>query len=404
MKVLFVNTLYPPTVFGGAEKSVEMLVLGLKHCSIQTVVITLNIYKKTIEIDKNETTTLYRIPLKNIYNPFSTNQKKNIFSRMAWHFIDSFNFHMSEIVNEIINSEKPDIVHTNNILGFSTYVWANAKKSNVPVIHTIRDYYLLCKNSKMFNKNSTCPKQCSSCGLLTFPKKANSNFVDSVVGISEFVLNQHLSLGYFPNAKYSSVIYNSISDNNSSVTSIHKTNLKKHCPLNFGYIGRLDRSKGIELLLDAFQEIDVTEANLIIAGQGYSAYESFLKSKYRTENIFFIGQVPSQDFYENIDILIQPSIWNEPFGRTIVEAYSYACPVIASSSGGIPEIVDNHKTGLRFTSSKRDELLNCIYKFINDVDLVKKMSISAFLKSNEFTNKHIVSKYIDEYNRLLSIE
>ena len=51
----------------------------------------------------------------------------------------------------------------------------------------------------------------------------------------------------------------------------------------------------------------------------------------------------SSKFFEMIDVLIVPSLWNEPFGRVVIESILHSKPVIASNVGGIPELLINNK-------------------------------------------------------------
>ncbi len=113
--------------------------------------------------------------------------------------------------------------------------------------------------------------------------------------------------------------------------------------LRLGYLGRLSQEKGIQTLLDAFEQIKKEiPSELVIAGNGP------LKDKMNTPGIRFLGTIPHNKahlFYHEIDLFILPSMtmpfWKEQFGRVIIEAVASGKPVIGSNSGAIPEVLSH---------------------------------------------------------------
>jgi len=59
---------------------------------------------------------------------------------------------MGRAMGKILDKEKPDVVHTNNITGFSIAIWHEVHKRNFRLVHTLRDYYLLCPKNSMFSQ------------------------------------------------------------------------------------------------------------------------------------------------------------------------------------------------------------------------------------------------------------
>ncbi len=113
--------------------------------------------------------------------------------------------------------------------------------------------------------------------------------------------------------------------------------------LRLGYIGRLIPLKGVSLILHALQELpDIT---LTIAGDGPEK-ESLMKEASRLGvPVTFFGAIKDvSGFYDSIDVLIVPSI-REPLGLVAQEAALRGCPVIASKVDGLPEVVQDQKTG-----------------------------------------------------------
>jgi glycosyltransferase involved in cell wall biosynthesis len=80
----------------------------------------------------------------------------------------------------------------------------------------------------------------------------------------------------------------------------------------FGYIGRLDKEKGIEFLLDTIKESG-NDIRLLIAGAGDEDYVELLKNKSDAMDVHFLGKVaPAHFFFESVDFTIVPSLWYEP--------------------------------------------------------------------------------------------
>lgn len=119
------------------------------------------------------------------------------------------------------------------------------------------------------------------------------------------------------------------------------------------YSGRLIKEKGIEELIDAFIQLkDYPSIKLLILGgsfYGISQNNPFLdtlKKKCETikNQIVFTGFIPYEQLPNYLkvgDVAVVPSMWEEPFGLTCVEAMAAGLPLITTNSGGIPEICMN---------------------------------------------------------------
>jgi len=160
---------------------------------------------------------------------------------------------------------------------------------------------------------------------------ANSN-------ASKILLSQKFSV---PASKIR-VIHNGI---NTTLPKISRKKIQSYKQI--GFIGRFDLAKGLETLLDSFMILTKEykkEIRLLVAGDG--RLKKCLKEKFTSDKIKFIGRVhDTSEFYNNIDILVVPSI-REPLGNVCLEAGLHKTPVIASYIDGIPEIIENMKSGI----------------------------------------------------------
>jgi glycosyltransferase involved in cell wall biosynthesis len=388
-KILIFNTLYYPFIVGGAEKSTQILAESLKKEGYEVVVVSTG---KSDYIDYINDIKVYYVYIPNIFWRYEAN-KQNTIKRSIWRAIDYYNFNTKSKIINILNYEKPDICHTNNIGGFSVSLWNTIKKSNIPLVHTIRDYYSICATSKMIQNNKSCDKQCLTCKLYTYNKKIMSQKVDAVTGVSKFILETHLEHGYFKNAKVKTHIYNPIERIDENYVKVNNENLI------FGYFGLISSIKGVELLLDTFKKIHDKKIKLILAGRENEAgYINYLIKKYNDERVEFLGFVSPEDFFKKIDVLIHPTLWNEPFARSIIESFSFKVPVIASYKGGNIEAIDENRTGFLFNNAY--QLEERIKYFIQNKDSIQKMQDACVNKATKLLIENIVKEYIHVYEQL----
>ncbi|MBD1906876.1 glycosyltransferase family 4 protein [Trichocoleus sp. FACHB-6] len=131
------------------------------------------------------------------------------------------------------------------------------------------------------------------------------------------------------------------------------------------YVGRLDKEKGIETLLKAFSLLLKSgyKLRLFIAGKPLSTEQEYQNSLEELvtnlgikEHTSFLGHVnDTTSLYQVSDVTVLPSLWPEPFGRTIIESMACGTPVVASRTGGIPEILTGEfERGLFETGNERD--------------------------------------------------
>jgi glycosyltransferase involved in cell wall biosynthesis len=226
-------------------------------------------------------------------------------------------------------------------------------------------------------------------------RKRISREVTSVVGNSGFILNFHLDHGYFPGAKNREVIFSAYTPNALPSTG----NIPKDRALRLGYLGQLAPNKGLDRLLACVRKLPRDEYQLWVGGKGNESHVHCLKTRYRAPNIYFLGFVAPDRFFQHIDVLVVPSLWNDPLPRNIFEAYSNGVPVIGSNRGGIPEIIDIGTTGFIFDPDHSDMLLSLLAKIKHTPDLLAQMRRNCFIKSQEFLPEPSLSKYLDIYRK-----
>ena len=379
MRILYINNLFVPNILGGAEKILMMLSEGMIKRGHEVIVVNLIPPLEKPYIDYREGVKIHYIPLINSYWPFN-DKKRGRIEKILWHLRDSWNIRMASEITKIVNIEEPDIVHIHNLSGFSGAVLKSIDKK-YPIILTLHDYYFKCYRSTMFKNGKNCTGQCLDCRLFSLPRKAISNRVNSLVSVSDFVLNRIVSSGYFEKSS-KRVINNSVPK-----IEVDEKRIRERKVFTLGYIGRITEEKGFNSIVNALSDIS-GDWRFVFAGSGDTELIKTVLDKFPT-NATYLGFVKPVDFYNCIDLLIIPSLWNDPYPTVGLEALSAGIPVIGRRVGGIPEIVE-----------KFDEN----FVFDSDIDLPGKINAFKFNDTNSdlempYSVKEIydLEKYFSEY-------
>ena len=213
-------------------------------------------------------------------------------------------------------------------------------------------------------------------------------------------IDQYLAIGK-KNYKY--YIFNNINkkkirfvpyvvDNNffSSDNFIKKT----YKEINFLFVGKFHKNKGIRVLLEAFKEISsknkkiLNKIKLKLVGHGILFNE--IKKYILNEKLKFIkltnfqSQKKLKYIYQKTDILILPSIY-EPWGLVINEALNAGNAIICSDRvGAVGDLVINNKNGFIFKSNDKKSLIESIARYLKNEKMIN---------SHKKRGKQIINKY-----------
>lgn len=377
LKILYVNTYYDPNFGGGAEITLKTLVEGMKEQGHDVVVLCLTADKNNTEETVNGVRVI-RVNLENYYWPLQKTKRSPV-KKILWHLRDAYNISMAKKFGEIVKQESPDLVSCHNLAGWSSLVWSELGKLKMPFVQVLHDFYSVCPNSNMFNGSASCESPCFRCKAFRLGHARLSSAASAVVGVSEYILNKHLALGYFDGVKIAKSIKNA-----RNIDVPQARNSIENEGLTFGFIGTLVPAKGIEYLIREFSNAALLNAKLLVAGKGEDSYAEHLKS-ISPDSVTFLGQVEPNTFYPQIDILVVPSLWQEGLGMVVAEAFAYSVPVIGSRRGGIPEMIVEGHNGYLFEPS--EGLLTKLLLNIERRDnSFSEMRRAAYLDSKVFTD------------------
>lgn len=228
-----------------------------------------------------------------------------------------------------------------------------------------------------------------------------SEGISAVVGISEYILRRHIELGFFSNVQDQSVIYNATRGGREMAVGACLQQWARDQPsLRFGYLGRIAPEKGVEVVLDGFSAVPPTVSMVLrIAGCGDLKYTRNLRTRFLDPRISWLGYVEAAEFFDGIDVLLVPSLWHEPMGRIIVEAFSHGVPVIAANRGAIPELVSDGITGLVFDPSC-DNLAAVLMELTRAPERVRTMRTKCLLEAKRYHPEIVADRYQAVYARV----
>ena len=264
------------------------------------------------------------------------------------------------IVNEIeqyCNQESIDIIilHHEGVLSDLIFIMLKNRLQRVKFVRYIHTCY------NKYYKNSERNLLIRKISKIMVQQALNKS--DFIIFISHAV--KHSFEKNFKLKKHNRVIYNGIPKN-----FFENVKEKSNKNNNITYVGRLSKVKGVDTLIEAFNLIyrQYENIKLIITGDGEekeNLQNMIIKLKLNN-NIEFTGRkddvIPILD---ETDIFIYPTVWEEGFGISVIEAMARGCIPITFNTGGLKEIITNNINGILVKDINVDSLAKAIERVIN---------------------------------------
>jgi len=217
---------------------------------------------------------------------------------------------------------------------------------------------------------------------------------EKIIAVSNCVKDNLMEIHKIPESKIQ-VIHNCIDVENKNLIS--KTD--NEIPVLFS-AGWFSREKGFDLILDALTKIKIRYKYTLI---GTGPEEKMLLEKACEIGPDVMIKQPENDisgYYLNSDICIIPSR-SEGLSYVALEAGKYCTAVIAANTGGIPEIVNDGKTGILFNANDSYDLAERIEMLINNTELRKQLALNLNRKVRDEFNENIFMEELSNiYNTL----
>lgn len=174
-----------------------------------------------------------------------------------------------------------------------------------------------------------------------------------------------------------------------------------------GVIGRLSPEKGQGIFLHAFKRLigKIPDVKGIIIGDGPEKEKliQFCSNNGLKDKIIFTGyQNNIANFYQIMDLMVLPS-FSEALPNVVLEAMAFKIPVIATSVGGVPEIITDGQNGLLVPSGNPDILAEKMIQLLNDYERLKEFSENAYRSLYpKFSPESRALQILSLYQELLS--
>ena len=292
-------------------------------------------------------------------------------------FCSVFNMRTFFDVRRILKKEKPDVVHVHNTLALvSPAVYYAAFSAGIPVVQTVHNFRLLCPGASFFRNGHVC-EECVSKGLMCSVKHKcyRNNTLQTLA--SAFTLMIHRAFGTYKKLNYICLTpFNKEKLLKLKGVEEDKVYVKPNFVYEgsndhtdrkgFIYMGRLEKEKGLDILMKAWGILGKNGPELSICGTG--ELEERCKrfaEKHALNNVKILGHIDYDELLKRCSksvFLIFPSVWYEGFGMTIIEAYSLGVPVIAGDFGNGGSLVKEGKTGFKYKYNSPEALADTVRK------------------------------------------
>ncbi|MBZ0069824.1 MAG: glycosyltransferase family 4 protein [Thiobacillus sp.] len=292
-----------------------------------------------------------------------------------------------EKMSALIRQTRPDLVHCHNIYHQLTpSIIGAAKKLGVPVVLTLHDYKPVCPTYNRLRNDEPC----SDCLDGNFSHVLRNRCADGSLGKSALLYAEAVvqrAMGSYEKvdafiapSRYmqQSIAHRVPEDRISLLYNGIDTNAVRGSGADDGYVlflGRLSREKGVETLLKAHAKAS-GGWRLVVAGTG--PLSDNLKSQYNPS--ILVGYLAGDALKEMIDraaVVVVPSEWYENCPMSVLEAMAYGKPVVGSRMGGIPELVEDGKTGLLFDAGNVNQLTAVLDRLMSSAELRAQMGMAG---------------------------
>ena len=400
MNVLFLSELFYPHG-GGAELATYLYANILANKNFNIIVVTNNNTTTNTIISKKDNLVIYRLNLLKANNS------------IKYSILSKFDILFSNFMRKMI--KWADIVY---IPRFWFSAIPLAKAFGKPVILHLHDYIPLCPLSNLYNasKKEVCNKKNYICSRCIHIYERNSNrsiyknilsvglnitigkyicklieLADAIICVSKEQRNIIIKKKPFLSSKIR-VIYNPIHYVNKKIKIEGK---------DFGYFGGPNYLKGFHVLIEAMKMIN------LFKGKSIQIHATKFPDSYIQNNRRFLNKLSINPYnklnedkynsvYRQVQTVIVPSIWPEPWPYVVIEALLRGRFLIASSVGGIPEQIRGCKGVLLCEPGNHKQLAEAI-KFAESLSMETKAELGLhnreiFLK--RFNDETTLSKFI----------
>ncbi|WP_127837088.1 glycosyltransferase [Clostridium prolinivorans] len=340
-----------------------------------------------------------------------------------------------EVFKGFINKISPDVIHIHTLMGLPIEFLEAAKDIGIKIIFTTHDYFGICpKVNLITDKGQICNDYCNGAKCVVCNKKAYSigkiylmqsriyKILKNINSLKNFALklkrqrtlnvNQNIeNIGYVETYEITDFSYQYVKLRNYYLnilqkvdyfhfnSSVAKSEYEKYVKckgeiinithkdikdnrqeksfsnekqLRIGYLGPTEKYKGFNLLTNALKALNkegIENFRLDVYGNKY-------KLNVDVNNTFFHGKYnysELRNIFNNIDVLIAPSICKETYGFIVLEAMSYGIPVIVTNCVGAKDLIEDNISGF-IVESNENSIKEIIISLMDSKQLLQDVA------------------------------
>jgi len=305
------------------------------------------------------------------------------------------NFKFRKSFKKKTKSFKPNVIYARSFNGnISPIFMPVAERKDIPIVVNAPRYepFTLdgCKSPHQYLKR-------------VYQKFFVKTYVDAWIAQSDFMynfLNQK-----FPEKRISRIYHPRFWEPPKELSSDKFSN-----KLNIVYVGRLERSKGVHILLEVARILRDRTKNFRISIVGTGNEKDSLAKQIRENNLNdlfelmgYINHDNIKNIYKNANVMVHPcTTFKETFGLSIVEALSQGLPVITTKIGAQQEHIKNGYNGFLVAPGNATQIADRLEKLIHNKDLLEKMSYNAIKSSEKYDFDLHVKKLLEVFEEIIN--
>lgn len=399
LRVLMVSSMYPPDHEGGAELSAQAFTDGLRARGYDVQVLTRR-WRPVFQGVKEEHPHVHRIlEGARLFQTMPNWLAQKWDTVMAYKRATTIAIPNLPRVQEFLKGRDFDVVFVFESQGLSPLVVEPLVARGVPVLWQISSHVLMKTLAPprllQLSQNLTCP---------ALWRREHALPYDHMVFISRFMKDHYARHGVSPRFPY--LLGRGIEFEPPEKVSSERTD-----PPNFVLVGRIARVKGVHVVIEAaglLAKMRPAPWTLDVFG-GFSPGDELYAEGVRRraqelgigDRVTFHGQRPRPEVLERIRGaagMVISSIYEEPFGRTVIEGLGTGAPLIITRSGAFPEILEGTTCGLFYDRENPEELAQHMAKLLDDPAEGKRMAQEGLELAR---TKYRLDPLLDEAEKIL---
>ena len=368
--IIVVNVLYPPLAMGGATVVAENIVNTLAEDYSQSFRVSVftcdinNIYAYQIKEYEHRGVNVTSV---------SVPVGPDVDAR-------AYDEYIEKIFDEYLSFQEPDLIHFHSIQRLTASMLQAANQKHIPFVVTVHDawwlsdhQFLVDQQGKPVDKLQSNPAIAASTSAdvqntihRSTQLKALLNTAEKVLAVSAYQADFYRSNGV------KNVLINTNGINPPDDAGDYRVNDNK---VVLGYSGSICHHKGYYFLKEALESSSFQHIKLKVIQFDLNQPKTEAWGSIEVEFLPKFDSSRMSDFYQQIDVLIAPSMWPESFGLITREAAYRGIWIIASDAGGLAEIVVPEENGFKFELGNKSQLINILERIDTSPQLYKQRVI-----------------------------